>query len=87
MRLSTLLALAAASLASATALPEPQLESRQATCVEPCKPANYCCSDRNAISVCNAAGKWVPSANCGNLCCTPQGVWDRAWCVDCSLMY
>jgi hypothetical protein len=87
MRFSAFIILAAASLASASALPAPPLEQRQATCEEPCRPATYCCAPKHEIKVCNALGRWVASANCGNLCCTPHGVWDRSWCVDCSIMY
>jgi hypothetical protein len=87
MRLSTLLSLAAASLASATALPELQSElgERQVFCEWPCTPGQYCCQDPN-IYVCTTSGTWYLSSSCfyAGQCCESGLGAAHAYCKPCA---
>jgi hypothetical protein len=86
MLLSTLLALAAASLASATAVPEltSELGERQIYCDLPCTPGVYCCQDPN-IYVCTTQGYWELSSICwyAGQCCESGLGAGHAYCRPC----
>ncbi|SPQ23062.1 da59e35e-0929-4bb4-a766-8578070a362c [Thermothielavioides terrestris] len=72
MLLSTVLTLAAVSLAPALAAPDrPPLGG--CTADIPCQPGTYCCSSTDLVDqiwVCNALGRWVKSAQCNPWCCS-----------------
>ncbi|KAK4148877.1 hypothetical protein C8A00DRAFT_19368 [Chaetomidium leptoderma] len=86
MHFSTLLTLAAASLASASTIPA--VEQRQegpGECDLSCRPGQFCCynrGDKDVLMVCNSLSRFVLSAECGSVgCCSKRGPADSVFCI------